>query len=80
MTKEELLKEHIFVPTSIDESIVANLLMGNDVLCYVQNAFGKDLMCLRLIQDDNKDPINTFSLYSSFASFATSGQNPTVRS
>lgn len=33
MTKEELLKEHIFVPSSIDESIVANLLMGNCVLC-----------------------------------------------
>ena len=33
MTKEELLKEHIFVPSSIDESIVANLLMGNSVLC-----------------------------------------------
>ena len=33
MTKEELLKEHIFVPSSIDESIVVNLLMGNCVLC-----------------------------------------------
>lgn len=36
MTKEELLKEHIFIPTSIDESIITNLLMGNDVLCYVE--------------------------------------------
>lgn len=67
MTKEELLKEHIFVPSSIDESIITNLLMGNDVLCYVQNAFSKDLMCLRLIQDDYKNPINTFSLYSDYS-------------
>lgn len=67
MTKEELLKEHIFVPSSIDESIVANLLMGKDVLCYVQNAFGKDLMCLRLIEDFDKDPINSFSLYFNYS-------------
>lgn len=67
MTKEELLKEHIFVPSSIDESIITNLLMGNDVLCYVQLGEFKDLMCLRLIEDTDKSPINTFSLYSNYS-------------
>ena len=63
MSKEELLNEHIFVPSSIDESIVTNLLMGNDVLCYVNCNNDQNLMCLRLIEGVNKDPIDSFSLY-----------------
>lgn len=66
MTRQQLLKEHIFVPSSIDESIITNLLMGNDVLCYVHFEDTKDLMCLRLIEDTDKSPINTFSLYSNY--------------
>ena len=33
MSREELLKQHIYVPKIVDESIIANLLMGNSILC-----------------------------------------------
>ena len=34
----------------------------------MQNLGGsKDLMCLRLIEDTDKSPINTFSLYSNYS-------------
>jgi hypothetical protein len=33
MTREKLLEHGIYVPETVDKSIIANLLMGNSVLC-----------------------------------------------